>query len=72
MISLEVNGKRYEVDVSREVPLLWVLREYLKLTGTKFGCGASMRVTEPGDFSKYCLPYTKYSLSLITLFYSSL
>ncbi len=42
MISLEVNGKRYDVEVTPEVPLLWVLREYLKLTGTKFGCGANM------------------------------
>ena len=42
MISLEVNGKRYDVEVTPEVPLLWVLREYLKLTGTKYGCGASM------------------------------
>jgi isoquinoline 1-oxidoreductase alpha subunit len=42
MISLDVNGKRYEVDVSPDVPLLWVLREYLKLTGTKFGCGVGL------------------------------
>jgi isoquinoline 1-oxidoreductase alpha subunit len=39
MISLEVNGKHYEMDVSPDVPLLWVIREYLKLAGTKFGCG---------------------------------
>ena len=39
MISLTVNGKRYDVDVRSDVPLLWVLRNYLKLTGTKFGCG---------------------------------
>jgi len=39
MISLDVNGKNYPVDVSDDVPLLWVLRDYLKLTGTKFGCG---------------------------------
>jgi isoquinoline 1-oxidoreductase alpha subunit len=42
MISLEINGKKYEVDVSPDVPLLWVIREYLKLTGTKFGCGVAM------------------------------
>jgi isoquinoline 1-oxidoreductase alpha subunit len=35
----EVNGKRYDVDVSAEMPLLWVLRETIGLTGTKFGCG---------------------------------
>jgi isoquinoline 1-oxidoreductase alpha subunit len=39
MISLNVNGKRYEIDVSGDLPLLWVLRDYLKLTGTKYGCG---------------------------------
>jgi isoquinoline 1-oxidoreductase alpha subunit len=39
MISLNVNGKNYQVDVSDDVPLLWVIRDYLKLTGTKFGCG---------------------------------
>jgi isoquinoline 1-oxidoreductase alpha subunit len=35
MITLDVNGKRYEVDVPPDVPLLWVLREHLRLTGTK-------------------------------------
>ena len=42
MISLEINGKRYEVDVSADVPLLWVIREHLRLTGTKFGCGVGL------------------------------
>src|SRR5512144_1613959 len=42
MISLDVNGRRYTVDVAPEVPLLWVLREHLKLTGTKFGCGEGL------------------------------
>jgi aerobic-type carbon monoxide dehydrogenase small subunit (CoxS/CutS family) len=35
----EVNGTRHDVDVNPEMPLLWVLRENLGLTGTKFGCG---------------------------------
>ena len=39
MISLQVNGKTYEVDASPDTPLLWVIRENLKLTGTKYGCG---------------------------------
>ena len=39
MIALEVNGKRHDLDVNGEMPLLWVLRENLGLTGTKFGCG---------------------------------
>ncbi len=42
MISLEINGKKFDVDVSPDVPLLWVIREHLKLTGTKFGCGIGM------------------------------
>ena len=39
MISLDVNGTRHQVDVAADVPLLWVLREKLGLTGTKYGCG---------------------------------
>jgi aerobic-type carbon monoxide dehydrogenase small subunit (CoxS/CutS family) len=38
-ISLTVNGNAYSVDVEPETPLLWVLRDSLKLTGTKYGCG---------------------------------
>jgi isoquinoline 1-oxidoreductase alpha subunit len=40
-LELEVNGKRASVDVDPTTPLLWVLREELGLTGTKFGCGAA-------------------------------
>ena len=36
---LEVNGKVHELDAPPEMPLLWVLRDVLGLTGTKFGCG---------------------------------
>ena len=39
MTSLTVNGKRYDLDVSPDMPLLWVIREAVGLTGTKFGCG---------------------------------
>jgi aerobic-type carbon monoxide dehydrogenase small subunit (CoxS/CutS family) len=39
MISLDVNGRAQQVDVAPDVPLLWVLRENLNLTGTKYGCG---------------------------------
>jgi isoquinoline 1-oxidoreductase subunit alpha len=38
-MKLDVNGNRHEIDVDPEMPLLWVLREHLKLTGTKYGCG---------------------------------
>ena len=37
--TLKVNGKRQQVDVSPDTPLLWVLRDHLDLTGTKYGCG---------------------------------
>lgn len=39
MIELNVNGKNYSVNVEPDTPLLWVIREQLRLTGTKFGCG---------------------------------
>ena len=39
MIAFTVNGQRREVSVDGNTPLLWVLREHLKMTGTKFGCG---------------------------------
>jgi isoquinoline 1-oxidoreductase alpha subunit len=42
MIKLNINQKEYQVDASPEVPLLWVIREHLKLTGTKFGCGKGL------------------------------
>jgi isoquinoline 1-oxidoreductase alpha subunit len=42
MITLNVNGKRYEVDVDLDTPLLWAIRDVIGLTGTKFGCGIAM------------------------------
>ena len=39
MISLAVNGQSHQVDVPSDMPLLWVLRDVIGLTGTKFGCG---------------------------------
>ncbi len=42
MIQLEINGKKYDVDVAEDVPLLWVIRERLQMTGTKFGCGIGL------------------------------
>jgi isoquinoline 1-oxidoreductase subunit alpha len=42
MITLTVNGRRYDLDVPGDVPLLWILREELGLTGTKFGCGIAV------------------------------
>ena len=42
MITLTVNGQRRELDVEDDAPLLWVLRDELGLTGTKFGCGVGL------------------------------
>ena len=39
MARLNVNGQNYDIEVDPDTPLLWVLREQLNLTGTKFGCG---------------------------------
>jgi isoquinoline 1-oxidoreductase subunit alpha len=39
MVSLNVNGKSYQADVDPRTPLLWVLRDAIGLTGTKYGCG---------------------------------
>jgi len=42
MIELTINGETREVDVEEDTPLLWVLRDELHLTGTKFGCGMNL------------------------------
>lgn len=39
MISLSINDKSYEIEVDPETPILWVIRDIIGLTGTKFGCG---------------------------------
>ena len=40
-ISLKLNGKTHQVDAEEGTPLLWVIRDELKMTGTKFGCGVA-------------------------------
>ena len=59
MISLTVNGKAQQVDVEPDVPLLWVLRENLNLTGTKYGCGIAQcgacTVLADGEPIRACL-----------------
>jgi len=42
MVAFTINGKRSTADAAPDTPLLWVIREHLKLTGTKFGCGAGL------------------------------
>lgn len=41
-MTLRVNDQEYELDVPRDMPLLWVLRDIVGLTGTKFGCGVAL------------------------------
>jgi isoquinoline 1-oxidoreductase subunit alpha len=42
MTKLDINGKSYSIDVPPDTPLLWVLRDEIGLTGTKFGCGMAL------------------------------
>jgi isoquinoline 1-oxidoreductase alpha subunit len=42
MITLNVNGKSMQVDADPDTPLLWVLRDHLGMTGTKYGCGMAL------------------------------
>src|SRR5436309_16052042 len=42
MPNLNINGRNMSVEASNDTPLLWVIREQLQMTGTKFGCGAGL------------------------------
>ena len=42
MIQLTINGRSHQIDVAPDTPLLWVLRDTLQLTGTKYGCGQAL------------------------------
>ena len=42
MTPVTINGRRYNVDLPEDTPLLWTLRDHLGLTGTKFGCGMAL------------------------------
>ena len=63
MINLKVNGKEYNVDADPSTPILWVLRDTLELTGTKFGCGAAQcgacMVHLNGDAIRSCITPVK-------------
>lgn len=61
MITLNVNGESYTIDAQPDEPLLWVIREKLELTGTKFGCGQSLcgacTVLVDGEAIRSCVTY---------------
>ena len=42
MLTLDINGRTHQLDIEPETPLLWVIRDEIGLTGTKFGCGAGL------------------------------
>ena len=52
-IRLTVNGVAHELDVEPDAPLLWVIREELNLTGTKFGCGVATPFNKPGSIIRF-------------------
>ena len=58
MIDLNINGKKYQADVAPDTPLLWVLRDHLKLLGTKYACGegvcGSCTVHIDGEATRSC------------------
>jgi isoquinoline 1-oxidoreductase alpha subunit len=59
VIALTINGRRHDVDVAPDTPLLWVLRDTVGLTGTKFGCGIAQcgacTVHLDGDPTRSCV-----------------
>mgnify|MGYP001553376439 CR=1 FL=1 len=59
MILLNINGKKHEVSVDPEMPLMWVLRDVIGLTGTKYGCGigtcGSCKVMMDGSPIQSCM-----------------
>lgn len=64
-IKLLINGKERTVDVLPEMPLLWVLRDVIGLTGTKFGCGSgvcgSCTVHLDGEATRSCVTAVEYA-----------
>ena len=59
MIKLSINNKKYEIDVASEMPILWVIRDIIGLTGTKYGCGkgvcGSCNVLLDGNLIRSCI-----------------
>jgi hypothetical protein len=61
-IAIAVNGQDHSPDVDRDMPLLWVIRDTLGLTGTKFGCGISACGQGDADRSRSGSPALGHSL----------
>ncbi len=63
--SLTINGKKQSVNVPDDMPLLWVLRDELGLTGTKFGCGrglcGSCTIHLDGESTRACMTPVEYA-----------
>lgn len=63
MVSLNINGKNHKLDISEDMPILWVVRDILGLTGTKFGCGVAQcgacMVHLDGDAVRSCITKAK-------------
>ena len=59
MITLNINGKKHEIDASPDMPLLWAIRDLIGLTGTKYGCGTgqcgSCKVLMDGSSVQSCM-----------------
>ena len=59
MVGLKVNGREHRIEALPDTPLLWVLRDHLGLTGTKFGCGAALcgacTVLVNGEATRSCV-----------------
>ncbi|GAC1593980.1 MAG: (2Fe-2S)-binding protein [Ginsengibacter sp.] len=66
MISLNINKKSYQVDVDPDMPLLWVIRDVIGLTGTKFGCGVAQcgacTVHLNGEAVRSCVTKVKHAI----------
>jgi isoquinoline 1-oxidoreductase subunit alpha len=70
-ITLRINGNEHSVDVDPEMPLLWVLRDVLNLTGTKYGCGEALcgacTVHVDGHVTRSCvLPIRRVAGAAVT------
>ena len=65
--TIKINGNTHSVDVDGDTPLLWVLRDVLGMTGTKFGCGMALcgacTVHIDGVASRSCITFSVFSIT---------